>query len=57
MKKEKQHITIETTAGTFEITLFPDMAPKACENFLKLAKKNYYDGTIFHRIISDCLVI
>ena len=56
MKKEKQHITIETTAGTFEITLFPDMAPKACENFLKLAKKNYYDGTIFHRIIPNFMI-
>lgn len=56
MKKESPVITIETTAGTFEVTLFPDVAPKACENFLKLAEKNYYNGTVFHRIIPSFMI-
>ena len=34
MTKEKPVVAIETTAGTFEVTLFPDVAPKACENFI-----------------------
>ncbi|MDN3507903.1 MAG: peptidylprolyl isomerase [Simkaniaceae bacterium] len=47
---------IETTQGKIEITLKPDIAPKACENFTKLAKKGYYNGVIFHRIIEDFMI-
>ncbi len=49
-------IVIETTEGTIEITLKPDIAPKACENFMKLAEKKYYDGIIFHRVIKQFMV-
>ena len=56
MKKETPILTIETTSGTFEVTLFPKVAPKACENFLKLAETNYYNGTIFHRIIPRFMI-
>ena len=49
-------VTIETTAGTFEVTLFPNIAPKACENFLTHAKENYYNDTPFHRIIPQFMI-
>lgn len=56
MKNENPVVTIETTAGTFEVTLFPDIAPKTTENFMKLAERNYYDGTVFHRIIPSFMI-
>jgi peptidylprolyl isomerase len=56
MTKEKPVVAIETTAGTFEVTLFPDVAPKACENFLKHAEAGYYNGTTFHRIIPNFMI-
>lgn len=49
-------IVMETSEGTIEITLKPDIAPKACENMIKLAEKHYYDGTIFHRVIPNFMV-
>ena len=36
-------VTIETTEGTITIALRPDIAPKACENFIGLSKKGYYN--------------
>lgn len=47
---------IETTQGTLEIQLMPDVAPKATENFIKLSQKNYYDGLIFHRVIKGFMI-
>jgi peptidylprolyl isomerase len=49
-------IVMETTQGAIEITLMPDIAPKACENFVSLIKKHYYDGVIFHRIIPQFMI-
>jgi len=49
-------ITIETTQGTMKIKLFPEHAPKTCENFLSLAKKGYYEGIIFHRVIKNFMI-
>lgn len=46
----------ETSEGCFEIALFPEQAPKTVENFVGLAKKHYYDGLIFHRIIDDFMI-
>ena len=45
--------TIKTNHGDIKIQLFPEQAPMTVENFIRLAKKGYYDGTIFHRVISD----
>lgn len=47
---------IETTQGNIEIELRPDLAPKACENFITLAKKGYYNGVLFHRIIKGFMI-
>src|SRR3989338_5700881 len=46
----------ETTQGNFEVLLYPEAAPKACENFMKLAAKGYYDGTVFHRVIKGFMI-
>ncbi len=47
---------IETNEGTVEIKLMPDIAPKACENFIGHINNGYYDGVIFHRVIKDFMV-
>ncbi len=49
-------VCLETNQGTIEIKLFPKIAPKACENFVALVKKNYYNGIIFHRVIKDFMI-
>lgn len=46
----------ETSLGTIEFTLKPDVAPKACENFIGLIQKHYYDGIVFHRVIKNFMI-
>lgn len=43
---------IETTKGRLVLEFWPDVAPKTVENFKKLAREGFYDGTAFHRIIA-----
>ena len=52
----KPNAIIKTSLGDIAIALFPEQAPKAVENFVSLAKKGYYDGVIFHRVISDFMI-
>jgi peptidyl-prolyl cis-trans isomerase B (cyclophilin B) len=47
---------IETKFGTIELAFFPDKAPKHVENFIKLAKSGFYNGTIFHRVIPGFVI-
>ncbi len=47
---------IETKYGDIEIKFFPDVAPKHVKNFLDLARKGFYDGTIFHRVIPGFMI-
>jgi peptidyl-prolyl cis-trans isomerase B (cyclophilin B) len=47
---------IETKFGNVEIRFFPDVAPKHVNNFIELAKKGFYDGTIFHRVIPGFMI-
>ena len=47
---------IKTVAGEMVIEFWPDVAPKTVENFKPLAKKGFYDGTAFHRIIKGFMV-
>jgi peptidylprolyl isomerase len=56
MTKTDKIICIETNQGTIEIKLKPDVAPKACENFITHVNNHYYDGIIFHRVIKDFMV-
>ena len=48
--------TIETPRGTIKLELFADKAPKTVANFEKLANSGFYDGLIFHRVISDFMI-
>jgi hypothetical protein len=42
--------------GSIVVELYNDHAPRTCLNFSTLASRNYYNGTIFHRIISDFMI-
>ena len=52
----KPTLVFETTQGTIEMELMPEVAPKACENITELAKSDYYNGISFHRIIKDFMI-
>ena len=47
---------VKTTAGELMIEFWPAVAPKTVENFKTLAKKGFYDGTAFHRIVKGFMV-
>lgn len=47
---------IKTTAGDMVLGFWPDVAPGTVENFKKLAKQGFYDGTAFHRIIKGFMI-
>ena len=50
-------VTIEMEdGGVIRAELYPDIAPITCENFLSLAEKGFYDGLIFHRVISGFMI-
>jgi peptidyl-prolyl cis-trans isomerase B (cyclophilin B) len=47
---------IKTTEGEMTIAFWPDVAPNTVENFKKLAKEGFYDGTAFHRIVKGFMI-
>lgn len=55
-KVEKEVAVIKTTEGEMVVEFWPDVAPKTVENFITLAKKGFYDGTAFHRVIKDFMI-
>ena len=48
--------TIETTRGPIRLRFFPEQAPVTVANFVNLAKRGYYDGLKFHRVIDDFMI-
>lgn len=42
--------------GTIKLELYPDKAPESVRNFVYLARQGYYDGLIFHRVISGFMI-
>ena len=54
--KDEAEVILHTSKGDITVKLFPTLAPKASENFLKHAKDKYYDGLTFHRVIKDFMV-
>ena len=52
----KEVAVLETSAGTMVLEFWPDVAPKTVENFKKLARDEFYDGTAFHRIIKGFMI-
>ena len=49
-------ITIETSRGDMELELYSEYAPKTVNNFVFLAQEGFYDGVVFHRVISDFMI-
>ncbi len=51
-----EQAVIKTTAGEMVVEFWSDVAPKTVENFKTLAKKGFYDGTAFHRIVQGFMI-
>lgn len=49
-------VRIQTNKGPITVELYAEDAPKAVENFLTLTRDGYYDGVIFHRVISGFMI-
>src|SRR5262245_53153355 len=54
--KQGTHAHFDTSMGKFTIELFEEQAPKTVANFVQLAAKKFYDGVIFHRVISGFMI-
>ncbi len=52
----KEVAIIKTSMGEMVLEFWPDLAPKHVENFKSLAKKGFYDGSAFHRVISGFMI-
>ena len=55
-KAAKEVAVIKTSAGEMVAEFWPEVAPKTVENFKKLAKAGFYDGTAFHRVIPNFMI-
>lgn len=55
-KMAETRAVIETKFGNIELIFFPDVAPNHVNNFSELAKKGFYDGTTFHRLIPGFMI-
>lgn len=49
-------VRIETTEGNMTVRLRPDVAPKTVENFLEYVRSDFYEGTVFHRVIPGFMI-
>jgi len=56
VQANEKAVLMQTTLGDIKIKLFPEVAPKAVENFLTHAENGYYEGIIFHRVIKDFMI-
>ena len=55
-ERDKDLVVIETSLGKIVIALFPNAAPKHCQQIKTLVKEGFYDGTLFHRVIPDFVI-
>lgn len=55
-ENNQYQVHLDTNNGPIRLNLFPDVAPGHCRNIIGLAKTGYYDGLIFHRIISGFMI-
>src|SRR5215831_1629089 len=53
---ESNMVVMETSLGTIKLELFPDKSPITVKNFLGYVDDKFYDGTIFHRVISNFMI-
>ncbi len=54
-ESEDQFVLISTSMGDMKLKLYND-TPQHRDNFIKLVKEGYYDGTLFHRVINDFMI-
>lgn len=54
--KKKGYVKLHTTHGDLNIELHCDIAPRACENFITLCERGYYNGVAFHRSIRNFMI-
>ena len=55
-KMSEQQAIIHTKLGDITLKFFPDVAPNHVNNFIELAKKGFYNGTIFHRVVPKFVI-
>ena len=56
MSDTNEVAVIKTTQGEMVVRFWPEVAPKTVENFKKLARQGFYDGTAFHRIVKGFMI-
>jgi peptidyl-prolyl cis-trans isomerase-like 1 len=57
MSSEKlPFVVFETSMGNFAVELYWNEAPLTCQNFAELARRKYYNGTVFHRIVPEFII-
>lgn len=56
MAEEVTRVVMKTSMGEIHLDLYPEKAPASVENFVNYAQSGYYDGTIFHRVISNFMI-
>jgi peptidyl-prolyl cis-trans isomerase B (cyclophilin B) len=56
MNSPNEVAVIKTTEGDMVLQFWTDAAPNTIENFKKLARQGFYDGTIFHRIVKGFMI-
>lgn len=55
-KSEGPYAIFHTTAGDITVVLYPEEAPKAVDNFIKLAEQGYYDQSLFHYVAKNSII-
>ena len=53
---DNPQVSLKTNMGDIVLELYPEKAPKTVENFLQYVKSGHYNGTIFHRVISNFMI-
>ena len=51
-----ENAVIKTSCGEMTVAFWPDVAPKTVENFKRLARDGFYNGTAFHRVIKGFMI-
>jgi peptidyl-prolyl cis-trans isomerase B (cyclophilin B) len=54
--KKSYYALIDTSKGVIELELYPKHAPKTVNNFVFLSRQSFYDGVVFHRVISNFMI-
>lgn len=55
-KSKAYQVLLETSQGTIQLDLLPEVAPNHCKNMIGLVKSGFYDGLIFHRVIPGFMI-